>query len=768
MRIRKVGVIGAGTMGGGIAALAASVGVPVVLLDIPGAGGDRNGPVKQGVDRALKSKPAAFMDRGSARLIEIGNTEDDLEKLAGCDLVIEAIIEQIAPKRALYERLEELLSADAVIATNTSGIPIGELADGRSASFRRRFLGAHFFNPPRYLHLLELIPTPATESDVLAATENFGDRILGKGVVVAKDSPGFIANRLGVFGSVMTMRLMEEHDLTIDEVDTLNGPLVGRPRSATFRTADLSGLDILKAVREGLSQATGEDLRMPAFADRLVEQGKLGEKTGAGFYTREGKQILTLDWKTGEYRPQEKPEIPGLAALLRQPLAERLRGVLALPGKYGDFANALHAHSWHYTLEKTPEIAYDLLSVDRALEWGFALELGPFRQMDAVGLVTVREILSRQGLPEPELLRLAGRSFYRENGQRTFVGFDGRSVVEPETPGTVQLSRVRRTGRVLEENDDASLLDLGDGVALLEFRSKMGTLGDGVMRVLRSGLERVEKEGRAGLVIGHEDPRAFSAGANLVFTLNAAREKRWKEYDGHVSAFQNTIAAIQRAPFPVVAAPFGLTLGGGAEISLHSSRVQAHAELYIGLVETGVGLLPAGGGTKELLFRFTEELAPYEEANPFDAIRRAFGLIAMAKTSGSALEARGMGLLRPADRITINRHRLIADAKTRVLDLAPDYVAPTRGTITALGKKAIGNLHYAIWAMREAGQITDHEVLIATEVAYVLCGGDGLPREVTEQDILDLEREAFLKLLGTKKTQERIEYTLENGKPLRN
>lgn len=767
MRIRKIGIVGAGTMGGGIAALAASAGVPVLLLDIPGQE-DRNGPAKKGLERQIKAKPAAFMDPARARLIEIGNTEDDLEKLADCDWVLEAIVEQLEPKQALYARLEEILADDAIIATNTSGIPIAALAEGRSESFRRRFHGAHFFNPPRYLHLLELIPTEDTDAASLEVTTRFGDRILGKGIVVAKDSPGFIANRLGVYGSVVTMRLMESHDLTIDEVDTLNGPLVGRPKSATFRTADLSGLDVLKAVREGLSEATGEDLSMPDWADALVARGHLGEKTGAGFYRREGKQILTLDWKTGEYHPQTKPEIPGLTELRKKPLAERICGVLDLPGKYGAFARELYARNWHYTLEKTPEIAYDLVAVDRALEWGYGFELGPFRQMDEVGLDRVRELLSAHDLSEPDLLRTAGRSFYRANGKRTFVSFDGRAAEVPEVPGTIRIDDYRRSSGLIDQNDDAAIIDIGDGVALLEFRSKMGTLGGGVMEMVRKALDLVDREDRPGLVIGHDDPRAFSAGANLMFTLGAAREKRWEELDRHIGAFQDTIMAIRRAPFPVVSAPFGLTLGGGAEICLHSDLVQAHAELYIGLVETGVGLLPAGGGTKELLFRFSEELAGYDEANPFDAVRRAFGLIAMARTSGSALEARRLGLIRARDRITMNRARLVADAKARVLDLAPDYIAPVRGSITTIGRKGYGNIHYGISAMREAGQISDHDVLIGHEVAYVLCGGDGDERQVTEQDILDLEREAFLKLLGTEKTQERIAYTLETGKPLRN
>jgi 3-hydroxyacyl-CoA dehydrogenase len=754
-------------MGSGIAALAASAGVPVVLLDIPGED-DRNGPARKGVERALKARPAAFMEPDRARIVEVGNTEDDLEKLADCDWVVEAIIEQPGPKQALYERLERLLPEHAIVASNTSGIPMRVLTEGRSESFRRRFLGTHFFNPVRYLHLLELIPTPDTDPAVLDKVRDFGERVLGKGVVVAKDVPGFIANRLGVYSSVQTMRLMEECDLTIDEVDTLNGPLVGRPKSATFRTADLSGLDILKHVREGLSQATGEDFTMPEWVNDLVTQGRLGEKAGAGFYTKQGKQILTLDWKSGEYRPQQKPEIPGVAELWGRPLAERVRGVLELPGKYGEFARTLYARMWHYTLEKTPELAYDLVSVDHALEWGFAFEQGPFKQMDAVGLDYVRQNLESHGLSQPELLRNAGDRFYRENGTRRYVAFDGTEMPLPETPGKISLATLRRTGQVLEENADASLLDLGDGVALLEFRSKMGTLGEGVLRMLQTAIERVAREDRPGLVIGHEDPRAFSAGANLVATLGAAKEGRWDELDRNVRTFQNAIMSIRRAPFPVVVAPFGLTLGGGAEMTLHADRVQAHSELYIGLVETGVGLLPGGGGTKDLLFRFTRDLEPYEEANPFEAVRRAFGLIAMAKTSASALEARSMGLLRDGDRISMNRHHLLADARARVLDLAPGYTAPLPRTITALGRKALGNLRYGIWALREAGQITDHEVQIAGEIAYVLCGGDGAPREVTEQDILDLEREGFLRLLGTEKTQERIAHTLKTGKPLRN
>jgi 3-hydroxyacyl-CoA dehydrogenase len=767
MRIRKIGVVGAGTMGAGIAALAASAGVPVVLLDVPGEDGDRGGPARKGLERIARSKPAAFMDPDRARLIQTGNTEDDLELLADCDWVVEAIIEQPGPKQALYARLETLLPQHALVTTNTSGIPMSVLVEGRGESFRKRFLGTHFFNPPRYLRLLEIIPTPETSPEALAALTAFGERMMGKGVVLAKDVPGFIANRLGVYGSVQTMRLMQEHDLTIDEVDLLNGPLTGRPKSATFRTADLSGLDVLKHVRGGLAEATGEDFTMPQWALDLVDQGRLGEKTGAGFYSKQGKQIQTLDWKTGEYRPQERPEIPGVAEIQKKPLPERVRGVLQLPGKYGAFARAQFARAWHYALEKAPELAYDVVGVDRAMEWGFAMDQGPFKQMDAVGLDLVRQTIAAEGLDEPALLAQAGESFYSEDG-RTFLAFDGSRQTLPEAESVVSLGAVRRAGGVLEENAEAALLDLGDGVALLEFRGKMGTLGEGVIRMIATALERVDREGRAGLVISHEDPRAFSAGANLVATLSAAREGRWDELDASVRAFQMATTSLRRAPFPVVVAPFGLTLGGGAEITLHADRVQAHAETYIGLVETGVGLLPGGGGTKELLFRFMGDLRPYEEADAFEAVRRAFGMIAMATTSTSGLEAKKLGFLREADRISMNRDHLIGDAKLRVLDLAPGYAPPPPRVIQALGDRAMGNLRYGVWSLHEAGQISDHEVLIATEIARVLVGGEGAPRQVTEQDVLDLEREGFLRLLGTEKTQERIEYTLKTGKTLRN
>jgi 3-hydroxyacyl-CoA dehydrogenase len=773
MRVRRLGIVGAGTMGSGIAALAASAGVPVVLLDIPGSAPAplaRSEPALRGLERAKKARPAAFMDVDRASLITIGNTEDDLERLASCDLVIEAIIEQVAPKRELYARLERILGPEAVVASNTSSIPIRTLAEGRSNAFRRRFLGMHFFNPPRYLHLLEVIATPDTAPDAVATARAFSERVLGKGVVLAKDAPGFIANRIGVYGIVQAIRLMEELGLTIDEVDALTGPLVGRPKSATFRTADLTGLDVLTLVTAQLSKATGEDQSLPDWVARLVADGRLGEKTGAGFYKKVGKDILTLDWRTLEYRPMRAAQSPTIAALSAIPgLEARLAAIPRAEGPHGEFLRKLMLRTSHYMLRVAHEIAYDIVSVDRAIEWGFGWEAGPFQQMEAVGLDFFRDGFAALGLEVPDLLAEANEGFFQvADGEWEQLGFNGAYHPVAEPPGTISIQGLRARRAVLDETPDAALLDMGDGVALLEFRSKLNTLGQGVLQMLDRAFARIERDGLAGLVIGNDDPRTFSAGANLGEVAQVVQQGDWKTLDAAVRRFQDCSMRIRQSPFPVVVAPAGLTLGGACEWSLHADLVQAHAELYMGLVEVGVGLLPGGGGTKELLFRFMRDLTPYEEADPFEAVKRAFRLIAMATTSTSALEARKLGLLREHDQITMNRSHLLADAKARVLDLAPGYVPPVPRTIRAVGREAIGNLYYALFAFKEAGQASDHDVRVGREIAYVLCGGDGPPRTVTEQDILDLERDSFLRLLGMKETQDRIAHMLKTGKPLRN
>ena len=754
-------------MGAGIGALAASAGVPVTLLDIPANEGDPSTPAKKGLERQLKIRPPAFMEADRAALIRTGNTRDDLGLLADCDLIIEAIIEQLDPKKALYERLEKVRTPDAIVASNTSGIPMRQLVEGRSRDFRERFLGMHFFNPPRYLHLLEIIAAPDTSESTLAAARAFSERVLGKGTIRAKDVPGFVANRLGVFGMVLALRMLDEFDLSIDEVDALTGPLLGRAKSATFRTADLTGLDVLDHVARELTRATGEDFELPDWVKQLISNGQLGEKSGAGFYKKVGKEILTLDRRSRDYAPQKKVESKELDKLGKLPLEDRIAAVKQLSGIYGEFARSYLLRLSHFVLERTPDVAYDIPSVDRAMEWGYAWEAGPFKQMDMLGLDFLRAGFRNEKLSEPDLLKKAKQSFYTNAGAHV-VRLDGSHGAVDEVPGSISLARLKAQKRVLHDADATTLFDLGDGVACLEFHSKMNTLGKGVLEGIRNALERVDRDGLAGLVIGNDDPRTFTAGADLGMVGSLVQNANWKDLESAVSTFQQTAMSLRFAPFPVVLAPFGLTLGGGCEFSMHADLIQAHAELYMGLVEVGVGLIPAGGGTKELLFRFTRELASYEEADPFEAAKRAFKVIAMATTSGSALEARKLGFLRERDRISMNRDLLIADAKQRVLDLAPGYVAPTPQTIRAVGNEGLGNLKYGAWAMREAGQITDFEVKIAHEIAYVLCGGDGPPRPVTEQDILDLERDAFLRLLGTKETQERIAHMLKTGKPLRN
>lgn len=768
MHIAKVGVVGAGAMGSGIAALAASTGLRVVLLDVPGDP-DRGGVARGALSKAIKARPSPFMDTGRASLIQTGNIEDDLGLLRDCDWVVEAIVEQAAPKQSLFERLEPIVASDAIISSNTSGIPIHLLAAGRSPEFRRRFLGTHFFNPVRYLHLLEVIPTPHTAEAVVTTMRRFAERTLGKGVVVAKDVPGFIANRLGLYGMVRTLRLMEQYELTIDEVDALTGPLIGRPKSATFRTGDISGIDVLAHVAAGTGAATGEDFSLPGWVHRLVAEKRLGEKTGAGFYRKDKEGIQTLDWKTLEYRPQEKVDLAELAHLARLPLAERLAGLTRAGGKRAEFLRALLLDVSYYTIEKTPQIAHDISSVDRAMEWGYGWECGPFRQMNALGLDFLRESFAAAKRPTPPLLAAAHEAFHRQlnSGPRQLTISGTYAPIEP-VPDIIDLAALHDAGSVVDSNPGAALVNLGDGVLLLEFRGKMNTLGPDVFAMLARAGQLIRTEAYVGLVIGNSDPRTFTAGADLGAVLNRAQAKDFEALERSIHAFQQGVMSIRRAPFPVVVAPFGLTLGGGSELTLHADLVQAHAELYMGLVEVGVGLLPGGGGTKELLFRFTRALQPYDEADPFEAVRRAFKLISTAATSTSALDARNFGLLRGRDRVTMNRDRLLSDARRRVLDLAPDYVSPAPMTIRALGREALGNLEYGIWAMREAGYISDHDVRIGRHIALVLSGGDGPPREVTEQDILDLEREAFLSLLGTRETQDRIAHMLATGKPLRN
>jgi 3-hydroxyacyl-CoA dehydrogenase len=776
MAITRIGIIGAGTMGRGIAALCASAGLPVVLLDIPGSddptGADRSAPARNGLQHALKATPSAFLDPDRAALVTVGNTTDHLSLLAGCDWICEAIIEQVAPKQALFAQLE-LIAPNAIVTSNTSGIPMSVLLAGRSASFRERFCGTHYSNPPRFMHLLELIPGPETSSATITAMEHLHQRQLGKGIVVAKDVPGFIANRIGLAGWVTTVRLMTECDLTIDEVDGLTGPLIARSPSATFRTGDLIGLDTLAHVTAELASATGERFALPRWIQQLIQQSRLGNKTGAGFYQRSDAGIRTLDWKTLEYRPRQKLSTPTIEELLLLPPADCIRRVRALRGRYGDFVRRLLIESSHYCAATAPTLAYDIAAVDRAMEWGYGWSLGPFAAMDALGLSWLRTQFAATGMPMPPLLATAGRAFYRTTARGvTMLPLSGaagaRRIPLPAAPGVIVLSSLHRAGKVLDQDADARCVDLGDGVLCLEFCGSMNRLGRGAIELLARTTDRIITGDYTGLVIGNDHPDTFSAGSNLAEIATAAEAGEWRAIEHDLQRAQRALMGMRAAPFPVVAAPFGLTSGAGCELALHADRVQAHAELHIGFPEVMAGLLPASGGMMALLFRFTAALQPYEDADPFDAAHRAFKLIVSARASASAMDARKLGLLRPvADRISMNRDYLLADAKARVLDLAPDYIAPTMQSVRALGREALGNFRTVLWTLREAGQATEYDVRVGTEIAYVLSGGDGPPRDVTEQDILDLERDAFLRLVGSPETQVRVRSAIESNAPLR-
>lgn len=769
MPITRVGVIGAGAMGSGIAALAASAGCRVVLLDIPGDADrnspKRNAPATNGLQKAIKSKPATFMDKSAVRNVQTGNTEDDLGRLAECDWICEAIVELAEPKQQLFARIEKVMKPGAIVSSNTSGIPMTVLLEGRNAQFRHHFLGTHFFNPARYMHLLEVIPTVETLPELIASFRQFAERTLGKGIVIARDVPGFIGNRLGVYGWVATMRLMGEMGLTIDEVDGLTGSLIGRARSATFRTGDLSGLDVLAHVTEGIGASTGENFSLPSWTTELVKSGRIGDKSGGGFYRKTKVGIETYDWKTGNYVPQQRLEGGEIAAAIRMPIENRLQAVRSMQGEHGEFLRAHLVDVAHYTLTLAPTLANDIVSIDRAMEWGYGWEAGPFRIMDALGADWLGQEFAARRMSRPALLSRVNGSFYRDG---KYLTFDGDYADIPAISGRISLQQRAASGKVLDENSVSRLIDIGDGVACFEFRSKMNSLGEGVLDGLLKAFEKIEKLGYNGVVIGNDDPRAFSVGADLSLVSFAVSAGAWDDIATSCKTFQDTSMAIRRAPFPVVVAPAGMTLGGGAEFTLHADAVQAHAETYIGLVEVGVGLLPGGGGTKELLMRFTSELDKYEEVDLFAAVKRAFKLIAFATTSTSALEAKSLGFLRRSDRVSMNRDQHLADAKARVLSLAPGYQPPQEMMVTALGREGLGNLEYALFAAREAGQASDHDVRVGRAVAYVLCGGDGPPRTVTEQDLLDLEREQFLILLGTSETQARIAHTLKTGKPLRN
>jgi 3-hydroxyacyl-CoA dehydrogenase len=743
VKIRKAAVLGAGTMGAQIAAHLANAGVQTVLLDVDAEA------ARNGLTRARALKPDPFFTRDTHQLIETGSLQD-LSALRGCEWVIEAIVERLDVKRALIERVEGA-AATAIVSSNTSGIPLAQIAEGRSEGFRRRWLGTHFFNPPRYLPLLEVIPTADTDPAILSAIVAFADERLGKGVVVARDTPGFIANRIGIHGLMQVFKAMSAAGLTVDEVDAITGPAIGRPKSATFRTMDLAGVDILAAVARDLGARLSPD-EQPAFAlppivEELVTRGWTGAKAGRGFYQKaEGGEIHALDFPLMEYRPSSRPKFPSIdAARAVEDPAARIRTLFTGKDKVGDFLRATLPPTLLYAARIAPSVAGSTDDVDRAMRWGFGWDIGPFETLRALGVDAVVEALGPEGAAARDVLEAAAR---------TGAG-----------PKLTLLGAARAAGRVVRKNSGASLVDLGDGVLCVEFHSKMNAIGGDTIDMLRRGA-REASENFAALIVAN-DARHFSAGANLMLLLLEAQEGNWDEVDMMVRAFQGATIGLRYCDVPVVVAPAGLTLGGGCEMALHADRVQAAAESYIGLVEVGVGLIPAGGGTKEMLARSMDELPPGADTLPF--VQRVFETIGFGTVSTSGADARRLGYLRRSDGITMNRDRLIADAKSAALAMVPGYVPPRARPVPVGGPGVLAALKLGVHLAWRAGRISDHDAVIGRKLAWILAGGDVPAATVlSEQQLLDLEREAFLSLCGERKTQERIAHTLKTGKTLRN
>jgi 3-hydroxyacyl-CoA dehydrogenase len=809
-RINKVAILGAGTMGARIAAHFANAGVPSYLLDIVPPDADapaRNKIAAAGLDAAKKSKPAAFMEPSLARFVTVGNFDDDLKKLAEVDWIIEAVVENLEIKRALLSKVEAIRKPGTIVTTNTSGLPVGKIAEGFSDDFRWAWFGTHFFNPPRYMRLLEIIPTPDADQAAIDAVDHFCDVRLGKGVVIAKDTPNFIGNRIGTFSVLNVIRLMQEMDLTIEEVDALTGQAVGWPKSATFRTIDLVGLDILGHVVGNMTSNVHDersDLRLPDFFTQMLQRKWLGDKAKGGFYKKakggEGKEDerMALDWKTLEYHPRQKPKFAALdMAKNIEDTGARLRTLLGLEGspqkgdKAGAFLWSALTDLWTYAANRVPEISNSIVEIDRAMRLGFNWEMGPFELWDAAGVEATVARMKKEGKPvaaNVERLLAAGRkTWYTDDPTSTSgrkyweLGSEDWEAVKVPA-GVWSVTVAKKSNGVVKKNSGASLVDLGDGVGCIEFHSKMNSLGADIISLILQTLKPGGPGDAFDAFVITNDATNFSVGANLMLLLMSVQEEEWDDVDLAIRQFQGMTQAIKFSPKPVVASAFGLCLGGGTEISLHAAARQPHAELYTGLVEVGVGLLPGGGGCKEMLLRAVDGAAAARGGKGsgeafagsielLEAMKRAFETIATAKVATSAHEARAFGFLTDSDRISMNRERVLSDAKARVLELVrAGYEPPVpRTDIPAPGENLLATLRMGVHMMRQGDYITEYEVKLATKIAEVLCGGNVTPGSpVSEQYILDLEREGFKSLCGEKKTQERIQYTLKTGKTLRN
>jgi 3-hydroxyacyl-CoA dehydrogenase len=788
-------------MGAQIAAHLANVGIPALLMDIvPGeltpdeqkrgltlqSPQVRNRGTQMLFDRAKKLSPSPFYTAEAVALVRLGNVEDNLAEIAGADWVIEAVLERMDLKRELHRKIAALARPDALVTTNTSGLSINGMTEGLPREYRRRFFATHFFNPPRYMRLLELIPNTDTDPALMREFAEFAEAVLGKGIVVGKDTPGFVANRIGCFAMQHVLWLMIDGGLTIDDVDAITGPAIGRPKSATFRLNDIVGIDLMDQMGrnlQGLLKREEENklFRQPEFIGEMVKRGWWGQKMGQGFYKRvktdQGREIQTLDYKTLEYRTQQKPQFASLEAASRiSNRAERIQSLCAATDKAGQFAWKHLSAMLCYAANCIPEIADDVVTVDNAMKWGYSWDFGPFETWDALGVKETAARVEKEGRTVPQLVRdllAAGKSsFYEVRGARlfSFVPAQRELVEMAEAPKVINLARLHSAHRVVRSNPGASLVDLGDGVACLEFHTKMNVIGGDQLGLLRESLDEVRKN-FLGLVVGNQGPH-FSAGANLLQMIPQIQNQKWDEIDLGIRTFQNTTSGLRRFEKPVVAACHGYTLGGGCEVQMGCAHVVLGAETYLGLPEVGVGLIPAAHGTKEMLIRCTENIPRTEDADYFSGVKFAWETVGRAKVSTSGPEAIKLGYVRASEgTVVMNKDWLIGEAKAKVMqmDAAGYRPMPARADIPAIGQSGLAQFKGILQQMRQAGQISEHDERIGAKLAYVLCGGERSGTHfVTEQYLLDLEREVFLSLCGEAKTIERIQHTLKTGKPLRN
>ncbi|CAM5214520.1 3-hydroxyacyl-CoA dehydrogenase OS=Ureibacillus acetophenoni OX=614649 GN=SAMN05877842_10981 PE=4 SV=1 [Ureibacillus acetophenoni] len=791
-KIQKAAVLGSGVMGSGIAAHLANIGIPTLILDIvpkeltkeeeaKGLSTDspafRNRFALSALQKLQKQKPAPLTSKKSLDLLTVGNFEDDLEKLKDVDWIIEVVVENLEVKKNLFERVDAVRKEGTIISSNTSGISVNAMAEGCSEDFKKHFLGTHFFNPPRYLKLLEIIPTEYTDTSVVQFMKTFAEDVLGKGVVIGKDTPNFVANRIGTYGLLITLREMIERGYTVGEVDSVTGPLIGRPKSATFRTLDVVGLDtFLHVAKTVYDQTTGEEQQVfdvPEVMKKMVENGWLGAKIGQGFFVKQGKEILEIDINTLEYGPVKKLQTPSIEmAKQAKGLANKVKTLVYAKDRTGELLWNIFAPTLIYSAELTGEIADNIVEIDNALKWGFGWSQGPFEMWDAIGVKQSVERMEQEGRTVPsfvkEMLSNGYESFYTEiDGDLTF--YNGTEYEKiPVNEKVIDLKRYKKKHGVIKSNSGASLIDLGDGIALLEFHSKSNAIGLDIVQMINFAIDEVEANYK-GLVIGNQG-KNFCVGANLGMILMEAQDDNIFELDFVIRSFQKAMRRIKYSKKPVVAAPFGMTLGGGSEVCLPATHIQASAETYMGLVEVGVGLIPGGGGNIALYEKFLKGLPNGVEIDYQAIATKVFETIAMAKVSTSGEEARENNFLSFADGISVNPDHLIYDAKQAALAIyEAGYVPPVPKKVKVVGAPGYATLLLGAQGMYQSGYISDHDLKIAKKLAYVIAGGlVPYGTEVTEDYLLNLEREAFLQLVADPKSQARMQHMLVKGKPLRN